>query len=280
MIERTNGTTDTELLATVERNGFALVAAFSAWDGADVHDGPDTLHVLTDVPDPAFNMVVRAELSDDNADEAIAAVQAAAAARGVPLVWLVGPASKPLGLGPALARHGFLPEEDALAMTLDLRTNEPEPTAPGLTVRAVADAGALATWARIVTAGFDLPDWTEESMRNMTGALMRAQPSTFHGFVVHDHGHAIGAASLFIADGVAGVYNVATLEHARGRGAATAATIATLRRARELGCDHAVLQASAAAAGVYRRLGFEYRGRIGVHTWTPDVAAGLERPPG
>jgi len=279
MVERTPGESDAEMAALVERNGFALVSAFSAWGRARVHDGPDTLHVLSDVPDPAFNMVVRAGLSDETVDVAIAAIQASATSRDTPLAWLIGPESTPPSLGARLERHGFHREEDVLAMSLDVRTLRLPRPAPGLAVHEVDDARALATWAHIVTAGFALPSWAEGPLRDMTDALLRTSSTTFHAFVVRRHGDPIGAASLFVTDGSAGVYNVATLEHARGHGAATAATVAALRLAVEDGCEHAVLQASPAAASVYRRLGFQVPGRIEVRAWTPDRQVRRDRDP-
>lgn len=288
MTERSGTPSDADLLAAAEHNGFAQIKAFGAWRRADVHDGPDMLRVLSDVPDSAFNMVVRADLTGAT-DEGIASVQHEAAARGVPLAWLVGPASRPLDLGACLARHGFRREEDALAMTLDLTGLEPPATADKVASRTATDREALevealaldaaadetlkteslSAWARIVTAGFALPPFTEEPMRELADAMLRQPSSRFRAFVVRRGGEAVGAASLFVANRVAGIYNVATLEHARGHGVATAATLAALRGARDAGCSLAVLQAGPAAAALYHRVGFRVRGRIEAFAWDP-----------
>jgi GNAT superfamily N-acetyltransferase len=63
-------------------------------------------------------------------------------------------------------------------------------------------------------------------------------------------------------DGDAGVFFVATLPEARGRGLAGALLAIALLEARERGCDISTLQATKAGAPVYGRLGYETFGSI------------------
>ncbi len=69
--------------------------------------------------------------------------------------------------------------------------------------------------------------------------------------------------------GVAGIYNVATVEEARGKGIGAAMTYAPLLEARELGYKIAVLQSSSMGYGVYKKLGFEEYCRLPGFVWTP-----------
>ena len=62
--------------------------------------------------------------------------------------------------------------------------------------------------------------------------------------------------------GDCGIYNVATLEHARRRGLATALTAIQLHDARARGCETASLQATPAAERLYAAAGFRDLGRI------------------
>lgn len=66
-------------------------------------------------------------------------------------------------------------------------------------------------------------------------------------------------------DGECGIYLVATLPEARGRGLATALMIHALLRARERGCTSTSLQATHRGRPVYQRLG--YRDIGAVHMW-------------
>jgi GNAT superfamily N-acetyltransferase len=69
-------------------------------------------------------------------------------------------------------------------------------------------------------------------------------------------GEAIGASRLFLDTQAAGVYHVAALPRARGRGVGSAMTFAAVMEARSLGCPLAVLRAAPAGQRLYRRLGF------------------------
>ena len=80
----------------------------------------------------------------------------------------------------------------------------------------------------------------------------------------YEDGVPVGCATVAMSDGVAGVYGVAVVEAARGRGLGTALTAACLRLARAAGCDLAYLNPSPMAYGVYRRLGFEDAAGFGV----------------
>ena len=64
--------------------------------------------------------------------------------------------------------------------------------------------------------------------------------------------------SLVTAGGAAGIYNVTTVEAARGRGIGAAMTVAAVRHGADLGFDLATLQASTMGRPVYERLGFEF----------------------
>jgi ribosomal protein S18 acetylase RimI-like enzyme len=63
---------------------------------------------------------------------------------------------------------------------------------------------------------------------------------------------------MFPADNeTIGIYGLATLKTARGKGIGSALMSYSLQRARELGYKQAVLQASADGIRIYERLGFE-----------------------
>ncbi len=79
----------------------------------------------------------------------------------------------------------------------------------------------------------------------------------------------MATATLFLGAGVAGVYFVFTVEGARRRGIGAAVTVAALRGARRLGYGLGVLGSSEIGYGVYRRLGFAERCRIGLYEWQP-----------
>jgi predicted acetyltransferase len=67
---------------------------------------------------------------------------------------------------------------------------------------------------------------------------------------------------VYLHNGVAGIYGVATLPEERGNGLGAHMTAAPLRIARELGYRVGILQASEDGHPVYRRLGFADFGEV------------------
>jgi ribosomal protein S18 acetylase RimI-like enzyme len=82
----------------------------------------------------------------------------------------------------------------------------------------------------------------------------------------------VATTTLFLMDGVAGIYNVATLPEARGRGIGAVMTVHALRRAQALGARAAIQLASPMGERIYRRLGFVERCRVGWYLWLPRLA--------
>ncbi len=259
-----------QIVDAIERNGFEHIRAFARWPRAEVYDGADMLRVLTDLPDAAFNMVVRADVRRDAAEEAVRAVRAAAEERGVPVAWLVGPSSRPRDLGAHLLRNGFVHDGDAVGMAVGLDgIGQPAPH-PGVRIEEIADNEALRAWCGTVAAGFALAPFTVAPLHEMLASLSPSPRSAFRAFLASDAGEPIAVASLYLAAGVAGIYNVATLPAARRRGIGTHLTDATLRAARSAGYRVAVLQATPEAIGVYRRLGFRPYCRLQSYGWAAD----------
>jgi len=84
------------------------------------------------------------------------------------------------------------------------------------------------------------------------------------------HGEPVATAALTLAAGVAGLFAVATIEAARGRGIGTAVTMAPLLDARARGYCVGVLQASEMGYPVYARMGFTEQFRYHLYHWKPE----------
>jgi GNAT superfamily N-acetyltransferase len=85
-------------------------------------------------------------------------------------------------------------------------------------------------------------------------------PAVSHLAVCKD-GRPVGHVVVNPWRGVAGIYSMGVAEAARRRGIGRALVIAACRRARELGCSHAVLNSTDLGETVYRGVGFESLGR-------------------
>jgi predicted acetyltransferase len=77
----------------------------------------------------------------------------------------------------------------------------------------------------------------------------------------------VSTSLLFLAEGVAGIYFVATIPEARRRGIGFAITIKALKEAREMGYWVSILQASKMGEPVYRKIGFQEYCKISSYIW-------------
>lgn len=125
------------------------------------------------------------------------------------------------------------------------------PPAPADLVIADWDGETLLPYNEIMAASFGAP---LELMNDLIGPGLIGGP--LQGFVGYIDGQPVATSALFVTDGVAGVYNVATLPEYRRMGLGEAMTWHAVRKGLEAGCAIASLQASAMGQPVYARMGF------------------------
>ena len=250
----------------------AIVAHWSRlgrWPGAALVDDGGILRFETPIAPLPYNAVLRTQLDDGAAaDAAIAATVAAHAARGVELMWFVGPSARPLDLGERLAAAGVPRIESDAGMALELSDVPPQPLRepPGVTVSEAVDDADHDTYNELNLSYWSLDDAAREPVArlNRHWAADRARGK---GFLARAAGVPVGKAYVSFAGppGVAGIFGMSVAAAARGRGIASAMTRALVAAARAEGSQRVVLMASEMAAGVYERAGFVPHCTIDVH---------------
>ena len=180
-----------------------------------------------------------------------------------PFSWWVSPGDEPENLGERLAGEGLTSDEWELAMACPVeRLREAAPVAD-LDIERVTTEGALRDFARINAENWTPPDALVERYYARAAGRLLASDAPLGFYVARRDGAAVAAVEIARSRSAVGVYNLSTRREHRGGGIGgallTAALCDAARRAR---ADYAVLQAAPAAAGLYRRLGFEEFGRI------------------
>ncbi len=140
---------------------------------------------------------------------------------------------------------------------------------PDVTIEWITDRVGVDHFARIGGAAYAVygsPAEATESHFNRPDAL--TSPNV-HAALAWLEGEPVGAALMLMSHGIAGVYWVAVLEEARGRGIAYAITRFVTNRAFDLGAANVQLQASKMGEPVYRRMGYEELHRTRLHIGMP-----------
>ena len=173
--------------------------------------------------------------------------------------WQVLPSCQPADLADRLVAEGLepLPHENRPVMTLTLATRpQAPPLLQGLIIRRVCDTATMHDWTTASKQGFGANAENTQPYHDAYTALGFAEHATLQHFVGYLAGVPITSATLLIAGGLAGIYDVSTVPSARRQGLGAAITNACLVTAEIRGYHHAVLQASTEGVRVYQRLGF------------------------
>lgn len=253
------------LVAAIETNQFEFFKLFEQWPRAEVHDEPDMLWTITDIPFPLFNSVFRTCLSDP--DTAIEAAIDRCRRRNVPMMWWTGPSTQPTKLGIALEAFGFTGEE-ATGMAAALHSLPQDVSVPpGLVVQQVADIEVMKKWCHVLCVGFEMPGFVGEALLDLCRSIGFDSQSPVRHYVAWLNDEPVSASSMFLGAGVAGIYNVATVPEARRRGIGSATTLMPLREARTLGYRVGILHSTHMGINAYYRLGFREYCKITQYVW-------------
>jgi len=139
-------------------------------------------------------------------------------------------------------------------------------------VRVVADPGGVVDYGRVVALANDDPGERERAPLLFHDETILAPHIA--AFVAYVGDEPVASAMTLVSHRVAGVFYVATVEHARRRGLGDALTRMAARTGFEMGADAAWLGASEMGAALYRRIGFEDLGATIAElesptTWAP-----------
>ncbi|MBU6258172.1 MAG: GNAT family N-acetyltransferase [Burkholderiales bacterium] len=229
-----------------------------ARDDAAVHR-PAYIRVITGMAHPLGNVAI----VNDAADAADLAEAAQPLVDGAWPATVIGCAAWPATAASWLAAAGFSSVESMPAMVVDIAELPATGLPAGCEWLRVEPAQA-AEFTSVLAVGFEMPPALARRFSPATLGIDPAPAAATQYYAIRCGGRLVATSVLFLADGLAGIYSVATLPEFRGRGLGRHATSQPLRVAAALGYRIGVLQSSAAGYPVYRGLGFRETGRLPV----------------
>jgi ribosomal protein S18 acetylase RimI-like enzyme len=143
-------------------------------------------------------------------------------------------------------------------------------------VQPVADERGVADYGRVVALANDDPGERERAPLLFHDRTILAPHIA--AFVAYLGDEPVACAMTLLSHRIAGVFYVATVEHARRRGLGDALTRIAARAGFELGAGAVWLGASEMGAGLYRRIGFQDLGSAVVELESPSDSASQYSP--
>lgn len=229
---------------------------FTVGHGAEL--GTNFLRWVTREAHPLGNVAIVS--ASDDVDATRAAV-APLAAGDLPSAALF-----PHGVSAAAARSvasfGFEDQGAMPAMAVDIARMSATTLPPGYVATRIGERGDARGWREAFAIGYGLPTGLARMFSpEVLGADVAAEAQTQYFAIVRD-GRTVATSLLYLADGLAGIYCVATVPEERGKGLGAHVTAEALRAAHGVGYRVGVLQSSPAGHNVYLRLGFEDLGTV------------------
>lgn len=214
--------------------------------------------MITGMPSPTFNAVLRSQLPPQYVDATIEQTLKHFQARQVPMMWWVGPSTHPADLAASLVRHGFTYADNVPGMAIDLSMlPETVPAPRGLTIERVTDGEMLKQWVWTWVRGWGHSEKLGEEFYKVAAFLGFGSHSPYRHYLARLHDRPVATASLFFNNESVGIYHITTLPEFRRQGIGAAITLSPLQEARDLNARIGILFSSPQGFKIYRALGFE-----------------------
>lgn len=254
-------------VAAIEQITVNCFRSFAGFPNAQLIDDGAVFGVMSHVPITFFSGIAATRFDGDVETQVARTIEQFRAARCAFRWWLT-PSTRPQGLASMLAAQGMRHAYDAPGMIADLTMVPLDvPLPEGVTIRRARNVDELTPWTDVFMPVFSRPRMEREIWRDAYERFGFEEDAPWTHFVAFLGDEPVATTTLLVDGAVAGVYHVATLPSARGRGIGAAVTRAAMRFARERGATRAALQSSESGFRVYQALGFVQKCDLSLYDW-------------
>ncbi len=152
---------------------------------------------------------------------------------------------------------GYAKIDPMHAMAIDIAALAPTQRPDGCDFVRLSSAVEGTQWAEIVARGFSLPQRLARILSPKAHPISAEPQASIQYYGARRNGRVVATSMLYLSNGLAGLYCIATAPEERRRGLGAYVTSETLKTAYTLGYRVGVLQSSEAGHSVYRSLGFQ-----------------------
>ncbi len=207
-------------------------------------------------PSPWPCGIFDANLSSKNVKDNIVSVKNQMARGITPKVWMTGPSMRPNNLDEHLVKNGFVKQGELTGMALDFSNLKSDfQRTSGLDIQIVTDEKNLRDWAAVAASGlFADPEKNATPFQELMSTVLPCDMLTL--FIGYYEERAVASSTLFVSNGIAGIYHVATAIPYRKKGIGRSMSLVPLLQAREMGARFAVVQTTQPGKAIFDLLGF------------------------
>ena len=203
--------------------------------------------------DDSFNYILESEVTEQNADAAIQEAIKPFEEKNIPYCWWNFPNDKPKNIDLYLERNGFTHTHTNIGMYFDLGAWDGVlPTLENFEIKKVRSEKEFSDFSYVLSNDSNfLDNYFKEISTIFTGE----DPQEY--FVGYLNSKPIVCGLICFFGKVAGLHCLTTSPYFRRKGYGAAMQMARLKRAKELGYQTAILQASSSAYSLYLKLGWQ-----------------------
>ena len=259
---------DVVLSKMIEENLIELGKYFGSAMKSEFCENSSLSWFLTGIPLSFYNAVISTNLEEKEADRKIDMLLNYYQMHHVPVMWWIGPSTRPKNLGAHLQKHGFVHSADLSGMAADLEEiANKEIGNEKILIRRVDNVKYLKYWMYVFQKGFRIPDEIANSIFEFEREIGFSSDLPWQRYVGFVGKEPACTSGLFLGKEAAGIYNVSTLPSFRNRGFGSAITIKTSQAAYSFGYRIGVLQSSNVGRELYQRIGFQPYCMMSQYVW-------------
>jgi GNAT superfamily N-acetyltransferase len=177
---------------------------------------------------------------------------------GDPLMWIVGPSTKPVDIDRLLAAKHFRYLEDWTGMAVALTGGSFNRTScDDVEIKRVLDEKDLKKWVDVYVEGYQKPEKGKEAIFRRFRQILNMKQANYQLYLGLYRGEGAVAGVLFQDENTAGLYCITTAPAMRRKGLAVAYLEYVLSEAAQQGATSCILHATEAGKPAYEKLGFQ-----------------------
>ena len=213
-----------------------------------------------------LNRVLDTNLTVNEANKTIKDLIDYFGSKQLPFTWQVDPWDQPSDLAERLEEAGFHRDETpGMAVRIDELI---EPTRPdNFSYEKVKSLEKLSSYTWLLCRAYQMPEFVWDSL--VGGFKNLGLVDYFQHYIGYYDGEPVATSSILYSDGVAGLYNVATMPDVRGKGIGAMISYVPYIDALKRGYRFGILHSTKMGYNVYKRLGFEEICKLIRYQWSP-----------